>query len=94
MAMGNLMHAHKARVMVSESREVRFSLPSDFPPGDVDVIVVSAADESSATPSLAKTEVASAFAERYPHAGTLGPILFHGDPREPLDPSDWGEKFS
>jgi hypothetical protein len=93
-ATGDLMHAHKARVMVSESREVRLSLPSDFPPGDVDIIVVSAADETSAMPSIAKTEVSSAFAERYPHAGTLGPIIFHGDPREPLDPSDWGEKFS
>ena len=91
---GNIMHAHKARAVVSENREVRLRLPSDFPPGDVDIIVVSAAGETSAGPSLAKTEVSSAFAERYPHAGTLGPILFHGDPSEPLDPSDWGDKLT
>jgi hypothetical protein len=91
---GDIMHAHKARAIVSENREVRLSLPSDFPPGDVDIIVMSAAADPSASPSVAKTEVSSAFAERYPHAGTLGPILFHGDPREPLDPSDWGENLS
>jgi hypothetical protein len=88
------MHAHKTKMVISDSRELRLNLPSDFPLGDVEIIVVSAVDVPGATPPLAKTEVLRSFLERHPHAGTLGPILFHGDPREPLDSSDWGDILS
>jgi hypothetical protein len=33
------MHAHKARVNVTDAREVRVKLPSDFPPGAAEVTV-------------------------------------------------------
>jgi len=42
------MHAHRIRVRVSSDRELRLTLPDDFPPGDVDVIVVEAASGTRA----------------------------------------------
>ena len=44
------MHAHRVRVRGSKDREVRVTLPSDFPPGDADVIVVEAPREVGARP--------------------------------------------
>ena len=37
------MHAHKARVRVTDAREVRVKLPSDFPPGEAEVTVTAEA---------------------------------------------------
>jgi hypothetical protein len=37
------MHAHKARVNVTDAREVLVHLPSDFPRGEADVIVTAGA---------------------------------------------------
>jgi hypothetical protein len=34
------MREHRTRVRVSETHEVRVVLPSDFPPGDAEVIVL------------------------------------------------------
>lgn len=34
------MREHRTRVQVSEAHEVRIVLPSDFPPGDAEVIVL------------------------------------------------------
>jgi hypothetical protein len=42
------MRAHRARVRVSENHELRVTLPSDFPPGDAEVIVLEASSENSA----------------------------------------------
>lgn len=36
------MHAHRVRVHVSKDHQVQVTLPSDFPLGEVDVIVIEA----------------------------------------------------
>lgn len=36
------MHAHRVRVQVSKDHELRVTLPSDFPAGEADVIVIEA----------------------------------------------------
>lgn len=36
------MHAHRVRVHVSKDHELRVTLPSDFPAGEADVIVIEA----------------------------------------------------
>lgn len=41
------MRAHRFRVRVSENHEVRVRLPSDFPPGDAEVIVLEGAQSES-----------------------------------------------
>ncbi len=88
------MHAHKVRMAVSENREVKLHLPSDFPPGVVDVIVLAASEEKSASAPLPKTEISTEFVRRHPHAGKLGPIVFHEDPTAPLDVHDWGDRLT
>ncbi len=34
------MHAHRTRIEVTGNREVSITLPSDFPPGEAEVIVL------------------------------------------------------
>jgi hypothetical protein len=34
------MRAHRVKVLVSEDHELRVTLPSDFPPGEAEVIVL------------------------------------------------------
>ncbi len=34
------MHAHKVRVVISEDRQISVKLPSDIPPGDAELIVL------------------------------------------------------
>jgi hypothetical protein len=48
------MRAHRVRVRVPENHELRVTLPSDFPPGDAEVIVLEAAQDESLdrTPKL------------------------------------------
>jgi len=41
------MRAHRVRVHVSKNHELRVTLPSDFPPGDADVIVLEAPREEA-----------------------------------------------
>lgn len=36
----SIMREHRTRVRVSETHEIRVVLPSDFPPGDAEVIVL------------------------------------------------------
>ena len=36
----DVMHAHKIKIVVTEDHEVRVKLPSDFPPGEAEVIVI------------------------------------------------------
>jgi hypothetical protein len=38
----DVMHAHKIKIVVTEDHEVRIKLPSDFPPGEAEVIVIQA----------------------------------------------------
>jgi len=85
------MHAHKARIAVTEDREVKLRLPSDFPPGVVEVIVLASSDDKESNVSFAKTEISAEFAHRHPNAGSLGPITFSEDPTTPLNADDWGE---
>jgi hypothetical protein len=86
------MHAHKVIVTVPESHEVTVKLPSDFPTGEVEIIVLShrgRKEPVAASPGAGK--VSEAFARRYPLAGTFGPVVFREDPVAPLEPEDWGE---
>jgi hypothetical protein len=41
------MRAHRVRVRISESHELRLQLPSDFPQGEAEVIVLEATEEGS-----------------------------------------------
>lgn len=43
---GNDMHAHRTRARVANGRQVTVDLPSDFPEGEVEVIVLQAADDT------------------------------------------------
>ena len=87
------MHAHKMTVTVPENHEVTVKLPSDFPTGEVEIIVLSplARAEGVRTALPEVGEVSAAFGHRFPLAGTFGPVVFHDAPTAPLDPEDWGE---
>lgn len=74
-----MMHAHKLKITVPEDRGVEIRLPEDFPPGPAEVIVLS--EHRSDEPCAELLE---------PHP-TLGKIVFHEDPSQPLDPEDWPE---
>ena len=87
------MHAHKFRMAVSEDRVVQVRLPSDFPPGEVDVIVLATSEQTVARSPLVQTQISTEFAQRHPHAGTFGPVVFHEDPTAPLDAEYWGDKL-
>jgi hypothetical protein len=55
------MREHRTRVRVSEAHEVRVVLPSDFPPGDADVIVLRVEPtEDSPPPKLTIDELLAA----------------------------------
>lgn len=43
---GIVMYAHRTRVRIGDTRRVTVNLPSDFPKGDVEVIVLPAAEVS------------------------------------------------
>ena len=54
------MREHRTRVRVSEAHEVRVVLPSDFPPGDAEVIVLRVEPgESVQRPKLTVDELLS-----------------------------------
>lgn len=38
------MHAHKVRVVISEDRQITVKLPSDIPPGNAELIVLTGDD--------------------------------------------------
>jgi hypothetical protein len=74
------MHAHKARVNVTDAREVRLTLPSDFPPGDAEVTVTAEAapgrDKASPTGQRAAEEFEAwlgGLLKRLPTAPVLPP---------------------
>jgi len=49
------MRAHRVRVRISDNHELRLTLPSDFPPGDAEVIVLEAESQESAGSSRKQT---------------------------------------
>jgi hypothetical protein len=75
------MHAHKTQVMVSATHEVTVKLPSDFPPGEAEVIVLAGKGRNPNVPT--------SFDDRFPRDPALSPIVFHEDPTTPLSDEDW-----
>jgi len=75
------MHAHKIQIVVADDHEVRIKLPSDFPPGKAELIVI--ADAPAAT-RLAMPEGADAAREFQQWLDArLGEV-----PRAPVLPSE------
>ncbi|HEX7480094.1 MAG TPA: hypothetical protein VF331_20010 [Polyangiales bacterium] len=70
------MRAHRVRVRVAKNQELRLTLPSDFPPGEAEVIVLEAprVDETSETRKLTVDELLAGKLTRPPGVGpaTLG----------------------
>lgn len=67
------MHAHRVRVRVSKDHQLSVTLPSDFPPGDVDVIVLEAPLEATSMPG-AKLTVDELIASRLSPPPGVGPV--------------------
>ncbi|HEX7671539.1 MAG TPA: hypothetical protein VF395_18225 [Polyangiaceae bacterium] len=66
------MRAHRIRVQVSDDHEVRVTLPSDFPAGEADVIVLGVEPEGFA--ALPKLTVDELLAARLSPPPGIGPI--------------------
>ena len=70
------MRAHRVRVRVAKNQELRLTLPSDFPAGEAEVIVLEAprADETKKARKLTVDELLAAKLPRPPGIGpvTLG----------------------
>lgn len=75
------MYAHKVHVTVSENHEVTVKLPSDFPPGEAEVIVLAGKAREAA--------VGISFDERFPRVPALSAVSFHEDPTLPLSEEEW-----
>lgn len=73
LAEGNPMRAHRIRVQVSASHEVRITLPSDFPPGEAEVIVLGGEPEAPAK-SAKKLTVDELLAARLSPPPGVGPV--------------------
>jgi len=74
------MRAHKIKIVVTDDHEVNVKLPSDFPAGDAELIVIA---EGSREPRLPGDEAAREFSEwldnvlsRAPRAPVLPPEAF------------------
>ena len=74
------MHAHKVRVTVAEDHELRLHLPSSFPAGDAEVIVLSVSREPLA--QLGSVERLDQWIASLPEVPTL-----------PLEAFDRGEIY-
>jgi hypothetical protein len=90
------MLAHRIKVVVPVNHEVKVTLPSNFPPGEAELIVLS--DVSSAPSHTTKANApagsSTSVLRRFPKAGTFGPIELRDDPVAPLDADDWSEDLS
>ena len=75
------MYAHKTKVTVSATHEVTVKLPSDFPAGEAEVIVLAS--------KLREPHAPTSFEERFPRDPALSTIVFHQDPTAPLSDEDW-----
>ncbi len=64
------MHAHKIKAVVGIDHEVHVKLPSDFPPGEVEVIVLRS-PRATEQPRLSVDELIAA---RLPRPATVEPV--------------------
>lgn len=94
------MYAHKIKIMAEPSADVVVRLPSDFPAGNAEVIILSEAaaaiptrSETREPPTHKRSALLQALAQRFPRDLTLGPVLFHENPNAPLDENDWPAEF-
>jgi hypothetical protein len=76
-----MMHAHKTRAKVTKAHQVIVHLPSDFPEGEADVIVIAAEPSKSA-------RVGPEAAEEFRH--WLGDLLTRLPPSPVLPPDASG----
>jgi hypothetical protein len=90
------MYAHKIKIMAEPSTDVVVRLPSDFPAGTAEVIILSEARvrppakvETRERPNAQRLALLQGLAQRFPLDPALGPVLFHEDPNAPLDEDDW-----
>lgn len=67
------MRAHRVRVRISESHELRVKLPSDFPAGEADVIVLESRDEEAGA-ATGKLTVDELMAGRLTPPPGVGPV--------------------
>jgi hypothetical protein len=67
------MRAHRVRVRVAKNQELRVTLPSDFPPGDAEVIVLEA-PRVEAVPETRKLTVDELLAARLTPPPGVGPV--------------------
>lgn len=67
------MRAHRVRVRVSGGHQLSVTLPSDFPPGDVDVIVLEAPLEATSA-QRARLTVDELLASRLSLPPGVGPV--------------------
>ena len=75
------MFAHRIRITVPENHEITVRLPSEVPPGEAEIIVL--------TDASAEPRPALSFDERFPRDPDLARIVFHEDPTAPLSEDDW-----
>jgi hypothetical protein len=66
------MRAHRVRVQVSETHEIRIILPSDFPVGEAELIVLGAEDDDAR--SGRKLTVDELLAARLSPPNGIGPV--------------------
>jgi hypothetical protein len=66
------MRAHRIKVRVSEDHELRVTLPSDFPPGDAEVIVLGGEQSDAGTGR--KLTVDEFLAARLTRPAGVGPV--------------------
>jgi hypothetical protein len=86
---------YKVKATLPGSRELSLKVPSEFPAGEVEVIiravgvhelVVQHQDVAGPRPT------SEAFRRRFPKAGQLGPGAIKYDPSEPLSEDEWPEE--
>ena len=75
------MQAHRIKVTITESRELRIALPDDAPAGEAEVIVLFG---SEPIPHEART-----FEQRFPPKPRLTGVVFFEDPTAPIRDEDW-----
>ena len=66
------MRAHRAKVFVSTSHEVHLQLPSDFPPGEAEVIVLETTEDGGAP--LRRHTIDDLLAGRLARPPGVGPV--------------------
>jgi len=67
------MRTHRVKVRISDSHELRLRLPSDFPPGMAEVIVLEQAEGDVAVP-VSKHTIDELLAARLTRPTGVGPV--------------------